>query len=313
MDIPSAGVGTTTLSVLAENGIERRLKGPGVALVTGPFVSLIRATVPRFADDLRLLYADYPVHEQAEFADFHISVDRLKTPGGWFKAQTVFRLDGRSPFQPLSVDQALPMFEWGLNWAIATSAYQYLIVHAAAIERNGRAAILPAPPGSGKSTLCAGLVHRGWRLLSDEQALLSLDESAITALARPVSLKNQSIEVIRAFAGDAVIGCEVSETTKGTVALMKAPRESVVRKHEQARPAWVIFPRYAAGAPARLTPRSKADTFLQIGDNAFNYSIHGARGFDALARVIDACACYDFVYGDLDEAVEVFASLAAAA
>jgi predicted ATPase len=28
--------------------------------------------------------------------------------------------------------------------------------------------ILPAPPGSGKSTLCAALVTRGWRLLSDE-------------------------------------------------------------------------------------------------------------------------------------------------
>ncbi len=310
MDATSPGVGPGTLDALAAEGIHRRFRETGVALVTGPFVSEVRATVPRFVDDFCLLYADYPVHEKADFADFHVSVEPIRGPRGWFRSLAVVRLDDRSPFPPLSADQALPMFEWGLNWAIVNTAYQYLIIHAAAIERNGRAAILPAPPGSGKSTLCAGLVHRGWRLLSDEQALVSLDEPAITALARPVSLKNESIDVIRTFAEEAVIGCEVSETNKGTVALMKAPRDSVLRKSEPARPAWVIFPRYAAGSAAQLTPRSKADTFLHIGNNAFNYSIHGTRGFDALARVIDGCDCYDFAYGDLDEAVEVFAALA---
>jgi hypothetical protein len=40
------------------------------------------------------------------------------------------------------------------------------------LERGGRALLLPAPSGSGKSTLCAGLAFNGWRLLSDELALL---------------------------------------------------------------------------------------------------------------------------------------------
>jgi predicted ATPase len=32
------------------------------------------------------------------------------------------------------------------------------------VERDGHALILPAMPGSGKSTLTAALVQRGWRL-----------------------------------------------------------------------------------------------------------------------------------------------------
>ena len=60
--------------------------------------------------------------------------------------------------------------------------------------------LLPAPPGAGKSTLCAGLVHRGWRLLSDELALVDMETGLVRGMARPVNLKNKSIEVIRDFA-----------------------------------------------------------------------------------------------------------------
>src|SRR3546814_10587342 len=88
------------------------------------------------------------------------------------------------------------MLEWGLNWCIGAHGHQFLIIHAAVIARNGLAAILPGAPGSGKSTLTACLVHNGWRLLSDEMALVSLQDGGLTALARPISLKNRSIDLI---------------------------------------------------------------------------------------------------------------------
>ena len=71
--------------------------------------------------------------------------------------------------------QGFAMFEWGLNWVVANHAHQFAIVHAAAVEKDGRGFIFPGAPGSGKSTLCAALVSRGWRLLSDEMAMISLD------------------------------------------------------------------------------------------------------------------------------------------
>ena len=64
------------------------------------------------------------------------------------------------------------MLEWGLNWCVAGHAHQYLMLHAAALERNGRAVILPGDPGAGKSTLTAALMLSGWRLLSDEITLV---------------------------------------------------------------------------------------------------------------------------------------------
>ena len=186
------------------------------------------------------------------------------------------------------------MLEWGLNWCVSAHCHQYLIFHAAVVEKSGRALILPAPPGSGKSTLCAGLVNRGWRLLSDELTLIDIASCRVVPLPRPVSLKNASIDVIRAFAPTAAIGPPVHDTTKGSVAHMRAPTDSVRRAAETARPGWIVLPSYRAGVGSRLTPLSKARGLMQMADNAFNYSVHGRRGFELLARFVDACGCYEF-------------------
>lgn len=214
------------------------------------------------------------------------------------------------PFEPLPRDQAFPMLERGLNWCVSTQAHQYLIIHAAAVEKNGLAAILPAPPGSGKSTLTAGLVLSGWRLLSDDLTLIDLRTGLIQPLPRPVSLKNQSIDIIRLLSPDTYINRPSHDTIKGTVAHMRPPRESVLRQHEMARPGWVVFPKWEAGAPATLTPRSKAQTFMFLAQNAFNYRQLGADGFRIGTALIDQTACFDFHYGVLDEAVATFDRLA---
>jgi hypothetical protein len=119
-------------------------------------------------------------------------------------------------------------------------------------------------------------VLSGWRLLSDELALVDRKSGPIIPLPSPVSLKNQSIPLIQAFSSAAFINRPAHDTAKGTVAHMRPPTESVRRQHEPARPAWVIFPKWTAGAATTLTPRSAAQTFMFLAQNAFNYS-HSAQ------------------------------------
>ncbi|MCA1804214.1 MAG: HprK-related kinase A, partial [Xanthomonadaceae bacterium] len=159
--------------------------------------------------------------------------------------------------------------------------------------------------------LCAGLVNRGWRLLSDELTLIDRDTGLITPLPRPVSLKNQSIEVIRTFAPEAVLGPVARDTAKGTVSHMQPPAASVRAADELARPAWIIMPRYQAGAPADLTALPKGEAFIQAADQSFNYSLLGQEGFEAMGRLVEDCECLRFHYGELEEAVTVFERLAA--
>ncbi|MES2048802.1 MAG: HprK-related kinase A [Pseudomonadota bacterium] len=297
------------LSKLTDGEQRSRLHGAGLVICSGPFKFRIFSRITSVERGIRLLYADYAIGAEGEFVDFNITLQPSSGLHRWWRKQVNFSYNGYFPFKPLPLDHAYPLLEWAMNWCISTQAHHYLLLHSAVIERDGCAVILPAPPGSGKSTLCAGLVSRGWRLLSDELALISLTDRFITPLGRPISLKNQSVDVIGNFAPGSVFNQLTHDTTKGTVTHMKVPTEQLQRMDERAYPRWVIFPKYVPLAPTELTPRSKANSMLELARNSFNYIILGLTGFEVLSDVITDCDCYDFSYSSLDEAVEVFNSL----
>jgi len=297
------------ISAFSQAEFAKRLKGNGIYLRTGPFISHIRSSIPAVARNIHLLYAEHSLSDSEDFADFHIELFPAKGLRRWYRPQVIFSFDGYKPFKPLPLAQAFPMFEWTLNWCIANHSNQYLIMHAAAIEKNGFAAILPAPPGTGKSTLCAGLSSRGWRLLSDELAILRLSDMKLMPLARPINLKNDSINIMRQYTPDTLFGQVSRDTAKGDVAHMKPSTDSVIRSDEVAIPTWIIFPKYVANESISLLPRSKAQTFIYGAENSFNYSALGLEGFKAMEHLIDSCHCYDFTYSDLDQAIEQFNKL----
>lgn len=301
------------ISDLSCSDLRNRLRSSGLLLRSGPFNFRIISPIPSVANGLSLLYADYPLAEEGEFIDFTVTLEQSSGLRRWIRPQVNFRYDGDYPFEPLPIEHAFPLLEWSMNWCISTQAFHFLILHAAVIERNGLAAIMPAPPGSGKSTLCAGLISRGWRLLSDELTLISLTDQSITPLGRPISLKNQSLDVIKEFFPAAVFNEVTHDTAKGSVSHMRVPSEYLERIKEPARPRWIIFPKYVPSIESQLMPRSKANSLLELGRNSFNYRVLGIKGFEVLSDVITLSDCYDFEYSRLDDAVAVFDALAAAA
>ena len=273
----------------------------GLYLRTGPVVSCITSSLPLLAEGISLHYAGHTI--DTDFADFHVRIDRPHSLRRWYRPQAHFYFDDTPSFHPLPADQAFPMLEWGLNWCVSNHCHQYLIIHAAVLERDGQSLILPAPPGSGKSTLCAGLAHSGWRLLSDELTLIDPKSGHVVALPRPVSLKNQSIDVIRQFAPNAVFNQTVHDTIKGSVAHMRAPQTALDRANETAAPGWVVMPRFEAGALPQLQEISRARGMMGLIENAFNFDLQGSKGFETLGKFVDQCRCYTFTYGNLADAI----------
>jgi HprK-related kinase A len=284
------------------------LAGEGVAIGWGPFVSLIVSGLPELAASLHLLYADCRIEPPGGICDFHVCVRPRSPRPPWSKQRVEFLLDGALLLPPFSRRQALPMLEWGLNACVYRFAHQFLIIHAAAVERSGFALLLPGLPGVGKSTLCAALVASGWRLLSDELALLDPSDGRVQPLARPISLKNDSIEIIRKLDPNSTFGPAAIDTHKGRVAHLRPPADSVRRGLEPACPRWIVTPEFAPGQPLRLAPMSKGSTFISLGDNSLNYEILGETGFHAMVRLVDQCDCYALTHASATEAVVALAS-----
>jgi HprK-related kinase A len=196
-----------------------------------------------------------------------------------------------------------------MNWCVSTQIHTYLIIHSAVVEKNGYAAVLPAPPGSGKSTLCASLVQEGWRLLSDELTLINLSTSEAVPLPRPIGLKNQSIDIIKQRYPNAVFGVLSTDTLKGSVCHLKPSTESVKMQFNECPVGWIIFPKFKADASTELREIPKGQAFMEIANNAFNYSVLGVDGFEVLKKVVDRADCFSFKYSNLDEAIAVFDQL----
>ena len=223
---------TQLIGQIDSDWLVRQARTTGLALRSGPFGVRLRSDDPVAVRTLLSLYRYHRLMDEQQVADFHISLQRPRGLRRWWRPQILMRTDSQTPFEPFRLDHAYPLFEWSLNWVIAMQAQQYLLLHSAVVEKDGIAMIMPALPGSGKSTLCAALMLQGWRLLSDELGIIRPDDPALAMhpLPRPTPLKNESIAVIRDFSAQAVLGPTYPKTRKGTVAHLMASEHSQLRE-----------------------------------------------------------------------------------
>jgi HprK-related kinase A len=287
----------------------RRLSGDGVALDFGATRVRVRSALPAIAQLIHLVYGAFPTVAAAGFFDVTARVQGSSGWRRWLRPQINFIVDGQYPFEPFPADTHLPMLEWGLNWCIAGRCNQHLLLHAAVVERDGVAIVLPALPGSGKSTLTAALLTRGFRLLSDEFGVVDFADGRLIPLVRPIALKNESIDVIRELDPHAKLGPVFPKTRKGDVAHLAPDARSVAARHEPARPRLILFPAFEGGAGLELERVAKARAFVKVSGNSFNYEILGAPAFAAVARLVTQCESYRLRYGDLQRALDAVEEL----
>jgi HprK-related kinase A len=297
------------LAEKSRESVIQSLNTEGLRFKIGAFSVCLSSPIEEVADHLISLYGAFEAIDSDQFIDFYTALVLPSTIRRFIRPQVNFSFDGHFPFKPLPFQQASAMFEWGLNWCIVTYSHQFLIIHAAVAECNGQAFVFPGMPGSGKSTLCAALVASGWRLLSDEMTLLSIYDGLVYPVPRPISLKNQSIDLIRSLYPDMIMGQIINDTSKGTVVHMRPPDLSVHLGLNPARPTKLVFPQYQHQSSTKLVALNKGSALLKAVEQSFNYNVLGLKGFNCLSDLIDNCDCYDFTYSNLPEAIALFKEL----
>lgn len=261
-----------------------------------PFNVRVRSPFKDVARHIQLFYGDAQLSRENAFIDFDMSIVPGRAIRRWWRAQARFELDGLEPFQPLPANQAAPLFEWSLNWSIASRALGYLVMHAGVVARDDEALLMPGFPGAGKSTLCAALVHlQGWRLLSDELAILNPRTGLLSPNPRPISLKNASIDIVSSFPGSR-LGPSYADTRKGTISHAAVPGASRLEADVQARCRWVVFPQFAKTATAYVDEITRAEAFALISEQSFNKERMGEAGFIALCAMLDGARCFQIGY-----------------
>ncbi|CAN5421404.1 HprK-related kinase A [soil metagenome] len=259
---------------------------------------------------LATLYAGYPKPEDG-VPDFTV---RLFAARPWRRVLRPAAMIGGDfmlpETAPLPLAQGLLAAEMAMNLQMALGQRRYLLLHASAVERDGRVLLMTGESGSGKSTLAALLSRRGWRLLGDEFALIDPATGLAHAFPRLVSLKNAAIGVVEAAVPEARFGPLLEGTPKGAIRHFVPDAEAVAAMDTPGTPALLLFPRYGFAPDVRVV--APGEMFVRLTQASNNYVAMGERGFDALTGLVRAIPARAIDYPDTDTALaQVEASWAA--
>ena len=276
-------------------------------LILQPFSFAIHTNNAKVFSKLQQLYPESVLSAQNShlFIDFNIEFFEQ----GLFKKHFDFRCANRQ-FRQCEFDNIVSTIEWGLNWTLSSFQNYYLCIHAAVLERRGVTVVLPAPPGSGKSTLCSLLMLSGWRLLSDEHCLVDLSSHQIVPAVRPIAIKNKSFSVISNWFPNESLLAVQTNTLKGSVGYLAPTEQSWQQRSQLAKPSYIVLPQYSRQAiPTDFSDVAKSAMTLELIKNSFNYQTLGKQGFDALTRLVELSQCKKLTYHTTTEALALFEGL----
>ncbi|HEV2866644.1 MAG TPA: HprK-related kinase A [Allosphingosinicella sp.] len=266
-----------------------------LALQIGPVTFRIGSAWPQPLEALAQLYQDYPAPDGV--CDFTVRLEPEKPWRRWVRPSVAIHGDYILPdAAPMSLAHGLLAAEMGMNLQMALGQKTYLLLHAASVEKDGKALILTGESGAGKSTLAAMLGERGWRLMGDEFALLDLEDGCLRAFPRAVSLKNGAIRVMEQELPEERFGPRLTGTPKGEIRHLRPNAKALAGMAEPARPALILFPRFGEAADAR--PVGQAEVFMRLTLASTNYVSLGAPAFDALTKLIADCPAAAIDYPD---------------
>ena len=233
---------------------------------------------------LRRLYAGYP--EPKGVCDFTVRLEAERPWRRWLRPSVAIRGDYLLPdAAPLPLAQGLLAAEMGMNLQMALGQRRFLLLHAASVEKDGRALLMTGHSGAGKSTLAALLGERGWRFMGDEFALLGLDDGLLHPFPRAVSLKNEAAGLFEGVDPDR-LGPVLEGTPKGRIRHLRPNPEAVARMGEPARPAMILFPRFGRDLEPAVREVGAAEAFMRLTQASTNYVVLGERGFGALTGLV---------------------------
>ena len=259
-------------------------------------------------DELESLYRDYP-KPAGGVPDFTVRLTATRPWRRWIRPSVAIAGDYMLPeAAPLPLAQGLLAAEMAMNLQMALGWRRHLLLHASAVEKNGRALVMTGESGAGKSTLAALLAARGWRLMGDEFALLHPATGELHAFPRLVSLKNQSVAALAAEAPDARWGPLLAGTPKGDIRHLVPDRRAIAAMEVPATPVLLLFPRFGFASAERPVPAGEA--FVRLTQASTNYTALGEAGFAALTRLIAQVPAVAIDYPDGEAALAAIDRLA---
>lgn len=224
--------------------------------------------------------------------DISYSVGQANADPGFFVART-----GQERLLAQDVAEFLFLFEKDLTIELQRRRPDLFFIHAAAVEFDGKAVIIAAPSGTGKSTTAWGLLHEGFRYLSDELAPVDLERMAVYPYPHALCLKSDPPSPY------ALPAATLRTTETLHIPVKFLPAEAVMKPMPLA--ALFFLNREASEKGSRVREISIGEAAARLLANALNPLAHHGDGLDAAIHIAQQARCFELHVAELTEVSSV--------
>jgi len=203
---------------------------------------------------------------------------------------------GQPPLAAADDGEFLYLFEKDLTVELQRFRRDLYFVHAAALEFAGKAILLVAPSGQGKSTTAWGLLQHGFGYMTDELAAVDLRRMAVAGYSHALCLKQRPPG-----------GYPLPTKTLRTARTLHVPA-SLLRKPAARAPlplGAILFVAYGGMVAPRMKPLGKAEAAAHLFVQALNPLAHAEDGLEGADRIVCNAACFKLRSGDLKATCEL--------
>jgi len=208
-----------------------------------------------------------------------------RKPSFLLAAPGVENLDAQNP------SELLWLVEKHLTVALQRARPDLLFLHSAAVEWDGRAFLMVAASGTGKSTMTWALLHHGFRYLSDELSPVDVAALRVHPYQHALCLK-QRLPAPYLLPDDAL-------DLGRTLHVLAQSLPTSIATHPRRLAGIFILERSGSSSRPRLQCVGRAEAAARVYSNALNPLAHENLGLDATLRIVEALPCFLVSLGDL--------------
>jgi hypothetical protein len=207
---------------------------------------------------------------------------------------------GRAP----RLSEMAPIVKAAL-WQSAINAHDFLFYfHAGVVGTGASCVLLPAAAGSGKSSLTAALVHRGFRYFSDEVALIEPFTFHVSPMPLALCIKSTGWDLMARYYPE-ILSLPVHVRCDGKV-LHYIPPPADAAEQIPMPVRHIIFPRYEQDAPTRLERVKRSEALGRLmGECLALRQRLDHENVRQLVGWIAGIECYELTFSSLETAAQL--------
>jgi len=217
--------------------------------------------------------------------ELEYSVGTLETPGLY-----VLRRPGQPPLEGIPAGDLLFHLEKDVTVELQKRRPDLYFLHSAALEWNGKACLLAAEAGSGKSTTTWALLHHGFRYLSDELSPVAPDTLRVFPYPHALCLKQPP--------PDYPLPAETMDLGRTLHVPVRSLPSEVIKEPLPLGAVFLVKYRPDLDAP-ELRAIGSAEASARLYLTALNALSHPNRGLDAVVRIAEHVPCFAIHSADL--------------